>query len=80
MVLVWGNDKLDYVDPLAGGEQCWLCPDATVISIELSKAIDGYKNDLETDSKVIILLDAATTGRMAVIYYRRIDAEEYRTR
>ena len=79
VVLVWGNDKLDYVDPLAGGEEvAGYAQTQQSFSIELSKAIDGYKNDLETDSKVIILvLDAATTGRMAVIYYRRIDAEEY---
>lgn len=79
VVLVWGNDKLDYVDPLAGGESvAGYAQTQQSFSIELSKAIDGYKNDLETDSKVIILvLDAATTGRMAVIYYRRIDAEEY---
>lgn len=79
VVLVWGNDKLDYVDPLAGGEAVGgYAQTQQSFSIELSKAIDGYKNDLETDSKVIILvLDAATTGRMAVIYYRRIDAEEY---
>lgn len=79
VILVWGNDRLEYVDPLGSGEM--VGGDAETqqaFSIELSKAIDGYKHNLKTDSKVIVMvLDAATTGRMAIIYYRKIDAEEY---
>lgn len=79
VILVWGNDRLEYVDPLGSGET--VGGDAETqqaFSIELSKAIDGYKHNLKTDSKVIVMvLDAATTGRMAIIYYRKIDAEEY---
>ncbi|MBO0992570.1 type I-C CRISPR-associated protein Cas8c/Csd1 [Bacillus sp. SD088] len=45
---------------------------------EIAKAIDGYKNDLKQLSKVnILVLDSATTGRMAVLYYRDIDKELY---
>lgn len=45
---------------------------------EVSKAIDGYKHDLDSKSDVnIMILDSATTGRMAVLYYRNMDKELY---
>lgn len=46
---------------------------------EVSKAIDGFKHDLSSESKNIniLVLDSATTGRLAVLYYRDIDKESY---
>jgi len=43
-----------------------------------NKAVAGYKRDLRYDSKVMLLiLDAATTGRLSVMYYRTMDTKEY---
>ncbi|SDZ39440.1 CRISPR-associated protein Csd1 [Evansella caseinilytica] len=48
---------------------------------EVSKAIDGYRNDLTYQSEVnILVLDSATTGRMAVLYYRNMNKELYLNR
>ncbi|MGG4495618.1 type I-C CRISPR-associated protein Cas8c/Csd1 [Brevibacillus reuszeri] len=51
---------------------------------EVSKALEGYRNELSTPyiekMKVnvnILVLDSATTGRMAVLYYRNMDKEHY---
>lgn len=54
---------------------------------EVAKAIDGYKNDVTSHAKINILLldssnpsDSATTGRLAVLYYRNIDKDLYLNR
>lgn len=48
---------------------------------EVSKAIDGYRNELSTNENVsILVLDSATTGRMAVLYYRNMDKGQYLNR
>ncbi|WP_152655686.1 type I-C CRISPR-associated protein Cas8c/Csd1 [Oceanobacillus sp. CFH 90083] len=45
---------------------------------ELNKAIDGYKHNLTSDSNINVLtLDSATTGRLAVLYYRHLNTELY---
>lgn len=88
--LVWGNDELDVPDynhdsydlsALLGLEN----QSRKIISFtnqefakEVAKALDGYKSNLNTDSKVnILILDSATTGRLAVLYYRNMDIDFY---
>ncbi|WP_018663049.1 type I-C CRISPR-associated protein Cas8c/Csd1 [Heyndrickxia acidiproducens] len=45
---------------------------------EFSKAIDGYRNNLATEADInIMVLDSATTGRLAVLYYRNLNKEIY---
>ncbi len=45
---------------------------------EFSKGLAGYKAQIEPYSKVqILVLDSATTGRMAVLYYRNIEESVY---
>lgn len=45
---------------------------------EVAKALDGYKNNLSSGSEVnIMILDSATTGRMAVLYYRNLHKDLY---
>lgn len=45
---------------------------------QISKAIAGYKAKLIAGEKVqILVLDSATTGRMAVLYYRSLDKAIY---
>lgn len=44
----------------------------------VSKAIDGYKRYLNPKEDVqILILDSATTGRMAVLYYRSLNKSQY---
>src|SRR5699024_2436299 len=45
------------------------------------KALDGYKNDLTHKANVnILILDSATTGRLAVLYYRNLNQDLYLNR
>jgi CRISPR-associated protein Cas8c/Csd1, subtype I-C/DVULG len=48
---------------------------------ELSKTISGYENALkENDDVVVAVLDAATTGRLAVTYYNELKASDFMER
>jgi CRISPR-associated protein Csd1 len=84
--LVWGNDVLDVPDPNADSFSIGINPVAfekvsntnTPYAKEVAKAMAGYRNSLKSDASVYILeLDAATPGRMAVLYYRDMDKELY---
>ena len=53
-------------------------PTHSYFASELSKALDGYKNNLDYHSQVyIMVLDAATPGRMSIVYYRTIEKNLY---
>ncbi|GAB6928989.1 type I-C CRISPR-associated protein Cas8c/Csd1 [Paenibacillus sp. JCM 10914] len=90
--LVWGNDALFVPEPTEDTfsldpEEI---PAVVIksdlkegVASELAKSLDGYRNKLQSlsaniESRVnIIVLDSATTGRMAVLYYRNMDKEIY---
>lgn len=45
---------------------------------QFNQAITGYQHQLKDDEEIIIMiLDAATPGRMAVVYYQKLDAKLY---
>ncbi|WP_018305950.1 type I-C CRISPR-associated protein Cas8c/Csd1 [Desulfitobacterium hafniense] len=47
----------------------------------LNKAIAGYGSDLDIGSKIVIMgLDAATVGRLAITYYREMDVWDFLNR
>lgn len=85
--LVWGNDDLDILDPtedsfsinsisIEKGEKISFTNQE--FAKEVAKALDGFKNNLTTKSSVnILILDSATTGRLAILYYRNMDKELY---
>lgn len=91
--LVWGNDDLDLPDPAEdtfdlfsikyknSEEREKISNTAQEFANEVAKALDGYKNNLTMKSDVnILVLDSATTGRMAVLYYRNLNKELYLNR
>ncbi len=82
--LVWSTDKLEMPDPLGGNDFFGLYEDEVensdtthqVYANEVRKAIGGYKHDLTHESKVIIMvIDAATPGRMSIVYYREMEPD-----
>lgn len=85
--LVWGNDMPDLADPTEDTYSIDPTPVTVVqkksftnqeFANEVSKALEGYRNDISSESQVnIMILDSATTGRMAVLYYRHMDKEMY---
>ncbi|WP_100487136.1 type I-C CRISPR-associated protein Cas8c/Csd1 [Sporolactobacillus pectinivorans] len=45
---------------------------------QFKKAMDGYRNKLDPNAKVnILILDSATTGRLAILYYRSMQQNVY---
>ncbi|WP_028596321.1 type I-C CRISPR-associated protein Cas8c/Csd1 [Paenibacillus assamensis] len=87
--LVWANDKeveiLDLDDPCTMEDIVELTSDGKSFTNaeyarEVAKALDGYRNTLSSPNKSdvsILVLDSATTGRMAVLYYRNMNKELY---
>ncbi|MGN7402021.1 type I-C CRISPR-associated protein Cas8c/Csd1 [Cytobacillus praedii] len=89
--LVWGNDTLSAIPDMIDDSFSIFSMDETAtakkeiksfsneeFAIQFAKAIDGYKNDLSTGANInILVLDSATTGRLAVLYYRSLDKEIY---
>lgn len=85
--LVWGNKELDVpdgaedtfsIDPTPVGQRERISYTYQEFAREIAKAIDGYKNNLTLNSEInILILDSATTGRLAVLYYRNMNTELY---
>lgn len=85
--LIWGNDEPDMMDVM--DDTFSLHPISIETSHEtsftnqefaheVSKALSGYRNDLSGEANVnIIIMDSATTGRLAVLYYRNLNKELY---
>ena len=87
--LVWGNDEVDIPDPAVDSWDIFSSDRVSVkngkvaftnreFAEEVSKALEGYKGDLSSRANVnIMILDSATQGRLAVLYYRNMDKELY---
>lgn len=89
--LVWGNAEPDMIgvtedlfDILPGSFDKSETPAFTNqdSAVEVARAIDGYRNRVDSISRSasnvnIMILDSATTGRMAVLYYRNLDKQLY---
>lgn len=91
--LVWGNDSLYIpdpsedtfaLDPEAMPEIVHKSNTNEALAQEVAKALDGYRNRLGDgvqerfqSAANILVLDSATTGRMAVLYFRHMDKEQY---
>lgn len=74
------DDAVDYM--MQTGREIEREPETgRLFAAEVSKAIDGYRHDLTYQSDVnILILDSATKGRMAVLYYRYLDKDLYLNR
>lgn len=48
------------------------------VAQEISKAIAGYRNTIDPNEKInLIILDNATPGRMGILYYQEFSATDY---
>lgn len=86
--LVWGNDAIPVPSPEDDfysldprpAEQKIISEVHEDFAREVAKALDGYRNRITGSKEInvnIMILDSATTGRMAVLYYRNMDKELY---
>lgn len=76
LALILGNSE--NVQP-AGGTDAGLAGDAgQAFALRLKQAIRGYRANLDpTDDIVVMGLDSATPGRMAITYYRELKGSEF---
>lgn len=87
--LTWGQNKIEVPSPedstytiFARDHQAEKLVSRDLTNQRFAKlfsdALNGLKADLEMNSRIhILILDAATTGRMAVLYYQSIEAKLY---
>jgi len=86
--LIWGNQQLDQLDmsddfysisPRSATPERIASYTNMEYASEVAKLLDGYRgnvSDLKANVNILVL-DSATTGRMAVLYYRNIQQELY---
>ncbi|HBM74612.1 MAG TPA: type I-C CRISPR-associated protein Cas8c/Csd1 [Clostridiaceae bacterium] len=84
-IVAWGtkNQKIpgileDTQDSIFGKEEMPEVSTEKDFAERLNKAIAGYGCDLDTGAEIVIMgLDAATTGRLSITYYREIDGYDF---
>ncbi|MBU3159495.1 type I-C CRISPR-associated protein Cas8c/Csd1 [Clostridium frigoris] len=88
VIIVWGTKNQDIPDPMCDTQDSMFGKEEPpAISTEkefakrLNSAIAGYGCDLNTKAEIIIMgLDAATTGRLSITYYRELDGIDFLNR
>lgn len=87
--VVWGTDRLDMPDPFSdsfdlyqeeGVSEAAPTGDDThqQFAMQIHRALNGYRYDSGYQSRVIIIaLDAATPGRMSIVYYRDLERDPF---
>jgi CRISPR-associated protein Csd1 len=88
VVIVWGTKGQDIPeiledtqDSIFGKEEIPAVSTEKEFAKRLSRAIAGYGCDLDTKAEIVIMgLDAATTGRLSITYYRELDGSDFLNR
>jgi CRISPR-associated protein Csd1 len=88
VVIVWGTKNQDIPeilydtqDSIFGKEEPPTVSTEKEFAERLSRAIAGYGCDLDTKVEIVIMgLDAATTGRLSITYYREFDGSDFLNR
>lgn len=88
--LAFGIEHVDIPKPFSGGldilsddlkEQAEMRPlTETVVAEEINKAMQGYKRtfeDKDLSNIIIMALDAATSGRLSIVYYQELVPKLY---
>lgn len=88
VIVAWGTKGEDIPelledteDSIFGDEQIRVVSTEKEFAQRLNRAISGYGCELGTKTEIIIMgLDAATTGRLSIIYYRELDGADFLNR
>jgi len=82
-IVAWAVNGSDIPEPLADSDDIFheVIKDADTAKSyaeRLNKALSGYSADLDVKTKIqVIALDAATTGRLSITYYRELNGSEF---
>lgn len=90
LYLVWSNTSAPIPTPMMGADELLFTIDSDLESIEspettnsyfaeqFKRALTGFRQQLTPRMKVnVLILDAATPGRMAVLYYNSFSGQDY---
>lgn len=88
VVIAWSTDNQDIPklledteDSIFGEEEIPAISTEKEFAKRLNSAIAGYGSDLDTKAEIIIMgLDAATTGRLSITYYRELNVMDFLNR
>lgn len=86
VVVAWGT-KDQSLPLFMSDTEDFFAEEAPAVSTEkefaqrMNKAIAGYGCDLDTKAEIVIMgMDAATVGRLAITYYRELDGRDFLNR
>ncbi|NCB77314.1 MAG: type I-C CRISPR-associated protein Cas8c/Csd1 [Negativicutes bacterium] len=89
VIVAWASNGGEIPDPLAdtfillnlaNEEDNLNCAPQTAqeLAVKLKRKIEGYKRELGNTNNIVVMgLDAATPGRMAIIFYRELTGSEF---
>ena len=84
VVVAWATHGISVPDPMADTLEIFddgLLADPSAgqhFAVRLRQAIAGYRQRLDDDEHVIVLvLDSATPGRMSIVFYRKLRGSEF---
>ncbi len=88
VIVTWGTNNQtlpeplnDTLDSIFGKEETNAVSTEKEFALRLNKAIAGYGNELDTKAEIVIMgLDAATTGRLSITYYREFYGHDFLNR
>lgn len=88
VIIAWGTENQHIPAPLQdtqenffGKEEVQAVSTENEFSQRLNTAIAGYACDLDTKAEIIVMgLEAATTGRLSISYYRELRGSEFLNR
>jgi len=88
VIIAWGTENQDIPkiledtqDSIFGKEETCTVSTEKEFAQRLNRAIAGYGCELDTKAEIVIMgLDAATTGRLSITYYRELDGRDFLNR
>lgn len=86
-IVAWATSGVPTPQPTADSYDLWedlpseqsaIVDTAQEAGIDLSKRIAGYSKKISSTERVVVMaMDSATTGRLAITYYRELTASEF---
>jgi len=83
-IVAWAENGANIPNPLYNTEDMFQeelkyeVDTAASYAERLNRAISGYKADLNSKTKIVVIaVDAATTGRLSITYYKELNGSEF---
>jgi CRISPR-associated protein Csd1 len=75
------DDPIAALDEDVPGEETQKVDTAQEVALRLKKKISGYRKEIGDRTNVVVMaVDSATTGRLAIVYYRMLNGSDFLNR